>query len=182
MSTMKILLLVLMFITSLFESASTGPDLNPKALQRNLEKITGCLEFHKEELTIPNSDSYGGIDGKFFRISCSNAYYIVYAGRVNSCRAGGCSIVKSENEYEFFDYFIIYNSDLSVEQVTVYNYEATHGHEITSRSWLKQFIGYTEGTKLEPGKEIDAISGATISVNAITEDVKEKTELLNTLL
>lgn len=178
---MKILLLIIMFITSFIDGANNGPDLNPKALQRNLEKITGCSDFHKEELTIPNSDSYGSIQGKFFRVSCSSSNYIIYAGRVNSCRAGGCSIVKSENEYEFFDYFIIYNSDLTVEQVTVYNYEATHGHEITSKNWLKQFIGYTNGKKLDPGKEIDAISGATISVNAITEDVKEKTAMLSNL-
>ncbi len=32
------------------------------------------------------------------------------------------------------------------------------------------------------GKNIDAVSGATISVNAITDDITDKTELLKNLL
>ncbi len=170
-----------MVVTLLTEgTAGDMPDYEPASLQRYLEKVTGCSGSRKEELNL-KSDSYGNINGKFFRSTCGDSLLYIYIGRVNSCRAGGCSIDNHNTEYEFFDYFIVFNSNLSVKYVNVFNYEATHGQEITARGWLKQFVGYTSGKPLQPGKNVDAISGATISVNAITEDVKAKTEMLQQL-
>jgi hypothetical protein len=180
---MKILALLFIIITLGFgETSESSPDYNPRSLHNNLKKITGCDNYRKEELASQNPDSYGSISGKFFRISCNNGSdYFVYLGRVNSCRTSGCSIDKHSGEFEFFDYFSIYDSNYSVKLVSVYNYEASHGQEITARGWLKQFVGYKEGKLLEAGKNVDAISGATISVNGIVEDVKQKTVMLHQL-
>jgi Na+-translocating ferredoxin:NAD+ oxidoreductase RnfG subunit len=65
-----------------------------------------------------------------------------------------------------------------VKLVRVFNYAATHGQEVAIRKWLDQFSGYDGGKPLRVGKEIDAISGATISVYAIVADVSEKIMLL----
>lgn len=178
---MKILILLLTFYSSVFMSNSEQmPNYNPRSLQINLKRITGCDEYCSAELSLENQESYNSVNGKFFSINCGDdEIAFVYIGRVNSCRAGGCSISRPHSgEFEFFDYFTIYDTSLTVIQVSVYNYEATHGHEITARGWLKQFIGYKTGLKLETGKNIDAISGATISVNGIVDDIKEKTHLL----
>ncbi len=156
------------------------PDYNPRSLQTNLKKITGCDSYSKEELILRNLNSIEVENGKFYKISCAgeNLAY-VFIGRVNSCRVGGCSIDRPHSgEFEFFDYFTVYDTSFSVIQVSVYNYEASHGQEITAKGWLKQFVGYHAEAKLETGKNIDAISGATISVNGIVEDVKEKTQIL----
>jgi Na+-translocating ferredoxin:NAD+ oxidoreductase RnfG subunit len=59
-----------------------------------------------------------------------------------------------------------------VQQVRIYNYQATHGQEITSKNWLRQFKNYTGEKELMAGKNIDAISGATISVDAIISDIE----------
>ncbi|WP_234408600.1 FMN-binding protein [Marinilabilia salmonicolor] len=79
---------------------------------------------------------------------------------------------------EYFDYFILFDAEKSVQVVKVFNYQATHGYEITSRGWLKQFAGHDGSESLQVNKNIDAISGATISVQAITEDVQRQTSLL----
>jgi hypothetical protein len=125
------------------------------------------------------------IQGKFFEISTDeNRYKYIYTGRVNSCRAGGCKIpgeTPGDEASEYFDYFILFDRTKSVQAVKVFNYQATHGYEITSRGWLKQFIGYDGSQSLEVSKNIDAISGATISVRAITADVEIKTEILKEL-
>jgi hypothetical protein len=178
---MKILLLLLIIVTMAFgETSEPSPDFNPRSLHNSLKKITGDENYHKEELAMQNPDSYGSMNGKFFRVICgSGNVFFVYLGRVNSCRASGCSINAPLGEFEFFDYYTIYDSNYKVNQVRVYNYEASHGQEITARGWLKQFIGYQEGNFLEVGKNVDAISGATISVNGIVNDVKEKTVLLH---
>ena len=95
-----------------------------------------------------------------------------------SCRSGICSNPadnNSEFESEYFDYFIIFNSEKVVESVRVYNYQATHGQEVSSPGWLRQFVGYMGKQSLTVGNEIDAISGATISANAITHDIQLRT-------
>lgn len=178
---MKVVALIL-FIIAFFSNEPTGdmPDYEPKSLQKYLEKVTGCPGIQKEELKL-KSDSFGGMSGKFFRFNCGDSSLIVYIGRVNSCRAGGCSIDNPHGEFEFFDYYAVFNNNQSVQYVSVYNYEATHGQEITAKGWLKQLIGYHAGKDLQPGKNIDAISGATISVNGIIEDLKEKTDMLQSL-
>jgi len=177
-----LLLLIALFSVSFADNIRSNTDFNPKPLQRQLEKIGMCADFRKDEIVLPEGHSDGM--GKFFSINCSNGQlYYVYIGRVNSCRAGGCSIDSGKNpEFEFFDYYTIYDSACKVVTVNVYNYEATHGQEITARGWLKQFVGYNKNAKIEAGKNIDAISGATISVNGIVDDIRERTALLTELI
>jgi len=57
-------------------------------------------------------------------------------------------------------------------------YRSTYGGEIMSRSWLKQFIGKTKGESMEMNKDIDGISGATLSAPSITQGVKDLSLLL----
>lgn len=122
------------------------------------------------------------LQGKFFIINSNiNQYKYIYVGRVNSCRTGGCSISIEQFNHsnsEYFDYFIIYDQNKTVQLVRVFNYQATYGHEITSKGWLKQFIGYNSNQSLQVDKNIDAISGATISVYGITYDIEMKTDIL----
>jgi hypothetical protein len=110
----------------------------------------------------------------------------IYVGRVNSCRSGGCSSPTSQpmnlETTEYFDYLIVFDSNVSVQQVKVYNYQATHGQEVANKGWLKQFQGYDGKRSLTVGKSIDAISGATVSVYSITDDIQDKTKLLKKLI
>lgn len=104
----------------------------------------------------------------------------VYVSRLNSCRAEGCSGDPSSNgdNFEYFDYYLITDQDGKVLNVKVYNYQATHGHQVMSRGWLKQFIGNDSNQELIYGQEIQAISGATISAKAITNDVVRAEQLI----
>ena len=163
-------------------------DYNPKVLDKEVEKIWGLKSFVKEEILISDSMAGPRMNGKFFAIKGENQntpIKFAFIGRVNSCRAGGCSIsneVVSNAESEYFDYFILLDSTAKVELVKVFNYQATHGQEVTAKGWLKQFNGFDGTNNLEVGKNIDAISGATISVYAITCDVQIKTLILKKLI
>ena len=89
--------------------------------------------------------------------------------------------ISIDEDFEYFDYFIIFDETLVVKKIRVFNYQATHGHEVGGNGWLKQFIGYDGQEKLEYGKNIDSISGATISANAITYNVQESCRYLDLL-
>lgn len=170
-----------------FTFAQSDVDYKHKVLIKALQKagITNISAI--EEIVIPDSVNLANrINGKYFLIKENNVskYQYIYVGRVNSCRAGGCSIsveIPKDAESEYFDYFILFDKVKSVQLVKVFNYQATHGHEITAKGWLKQFIGHDGSESLQVDKNIDAISGATISVYAITFDVEMKTELLKSL-
>lgn len=100
-----------------------------------------------------------------------------YTRRVLSCRNGGCegsgSTVEANVSHEYFDYYALLNTQYSILEIKVYNYAATHGQEICSKAWLRQFKGYDGSKNLRYGKDIDAISGATISGIALTQDIGE---------
>ncbi len=168
-------LIVLFFMVFSFSYLKAQDiNYNHKIIAKEIERIWD-IEENREEMSLLNADSE--FDGKFFRLK--DVGYI-YVGRVKSCRAGGCSINHVSNgASEYFDYFICYNNEGVVEGIKVFNYAATHGQEIAARGWLKQFVGFSSEEKLEVGKNVDSISGATISVYAITEDVKVKTQFLS---
>lgn len=162
-------------------------DYNPKSLKTEIQKIAENNEAKKEEIFIDDSiNERYKIRGKYFKlIKTDNIIAYFYIGRVNSCRANGCNsnrIQTLSETSEFFDYYVIFDTTKKIKNVNVYNYEATHGQEITVKKWLKQFIGYDGENNLVVGKNIDAISGATISVNGIVNDLQEKTYILRNLL
>jgi Na+-translocating ferredoxin:NAD+ oxidoreductase RnfG subunit len=161
-------------------------DYKNKALLKALQKssITDFAQISEIGITETIRDRYD-IHGKFFEIKSNGSQYkYIYVGRVNSCRAGGCVIspgAPHNADSEYFDYFILFDKNKTVQFVQVFNYQATHGHEICTKGWLKQFIGHNGTNPLQVNKNIDTISGATISVYAITADVETKTALLTSL-
>lgn len=99
-----------------------------------------------------------------------------YVGRVKTCRSGGCSAPpqrSTNSHYEYFDYFMLLEPNMEIRHLEMLTYNATRGYEITSRSWLRQFVGYQGESHIDYGKDIQAISGATISANSMTEDVRQ---------
>ena len=181
------ILTVICFLSTGFTYSPSDINFSNKSLQRTLKKSGLSFDNDIKELVLkayPNLNEH--VKGKFFKVMKKNEsqYAYLYIGRVNSCRAGGCA--QSVDEFkdvgsEYFDYFIFWDSIKTVKLVKVYNYQATHGQEITAKGWLKQFIGFVDGDALEVDKNIDAISGATISVYAITDDIQAKTRLLKSL-
>lgn len=173
----------LCFIINVGVQAQVKIDFYPKALQKELSKANG-IDVKMAELAIKPNLAHGILLGKYYSIAAisptSHIKYI-YIGRVATCRAGGCSInnrQEIEKESEFFDYFILFDATCSVKMIKIFNYQASHGQEITSPGWLKQFRNYNGKTELQAGNNVDAISGATISVDAISFDIELKTKLL----
>jgi hypothetical protein len=175
----------LIFSGLLFFSLISGGQVLQNDLPKPIAKFIAGT-FGKEEIVLTEKEfSANNFDSdKFFevhRIGSSEIKGYLHFGRVNTCRAGGCNapgISGPVEKSEYFDYTILFNPSLEVEDIRVYNYQASYGHEITARGWLKQFKGFSGEKTLEVGKHIDGISGATISVIAITDDVQLKTRLL----
>lgn len=91
-----------------------------------------------------------------------------------------CS-TSAKGRYDYFDYTVIFAKDLSVLSVKVTTYRSSHGAEICSKGWLKQFKGY-QGEDIEIGKDVDSISGATLSSTSLVEDMQRVYHLMDELI
>jgi len=156
-----------------------SPEALEKTLVRDIEK---WLQVDNYELTHLTSPEQPSVSGKYFQVNVAGqvkAY--LYTGRVNTVRSASARSGQSAYS-EYFDYYIFYDPQLTIQKVKVMRYKATHGQMISAPSWLKQFQGYKPGQPLEPGIQVDAISGATISVNNITFDIRKNSRILRDLV
>lgn len=188
---MKYVHVLLLAATALWIAAGyTDQDIDyrPRLLAKVLKKYDVPGFEALEVLPIPQ---HGPTPGKFFEITTPPDAPVKYAyiGRVNSCRTGGCTKTDSptpeelkELESEYFDYFILFDPRVEIRAIRVYNYAASYGYEITAPGWLRQFVGFGGDKTLTVGKDVDAITGATVSVYAITADVEMRTHALKVWL
>ncbi len=85
---------------------------------------------------------------------------------------GYFAIDQSMGQYDYFDYLVLFDDNLEILSVKILNYREDYGYEISSMWWLSQFIGKKEGKSMRYEDDIDALSGATISAQSITDSLK----------
>ena len=96
-------------------------------------------------------------------------------------KKGYLLMTRAAGRFEYFDYNLYYSNELKVIKAVVTAYRSTRGAGICSKGWLKQFEGY-DGKPMKVGEDIQAISGATISANSITNDIARCQKLMQNLL
>jgi Na+-translocating ferredoxin:NAD+ oxidoreductase RnfG subunit len=69
-------------------------------------------------------------------------------------------------------YLVATDSADALRDVDILVYREPYGGEVAYEPWRKQFRGKTAGAPLQVGKDIRNVSGATISVNAVTRGVR----------
>lgn len=94
--------------------------------------------------------------------------------------AGYMLRTSAKGRYDNFDYVVFYSPELEVVGVKVTVYRSTQGAAICQKKWLGQFKGYAGGD-LAIGKEIDAISGASISAQSMVDDMQRCFTLMTSL-
>ncbi len=166
----KIVLLLLCLLTfNLFLQAGNYPRSVQKRIDKTLMKLFKKKDIVLNEIEISTdiSSIYSSLRG--VKVS------VLKSGDLN---LGYACFTSSKGKNDYFDYMVIFDTDLSVKLVKVLIYRSTYGGEIMSRSWLKQFIGKREGKSMEMDKDIDSISGATLSAPSITDGVKDLSVLI----
>jgi len=158
----KLAIVLLLPLLYLCEAGAVFPPKPDKRVVKEVAKLFDAESF-LEEITV-QSEAQAVIEliregDQPFAIESSEGLL----GYVFSTSAMG--------RYDYFDYSIIYSEDLAVMAVLVTTYRSSHGAGICSKGWLKQFRGY-QGEEISLGKDIDSISGATLSATSMVEDMK----------
>lgn len=75
-------------------------------------------------------------------------------------------------KHEFITYSVAINPDGTVKLVEIMEYNESYGYEVKETSWLQQFIGKTASSPIKLNKDIQGISGATLSSKHLADGVK----------
>ncbi len=153
------------------------PNYLQKKIDRQIRKTFEVEKFHTRFFR-PKADDF---NRDFFEVknpdSAALGYGIITLS--NGCKKGGCTIENEAEgaEYDEFYFSTLYNANGEILSVRVIEYNSERGYEITARNWLRQFIG-KRGGKLKVSKDIDAISGATVSVNSIVKEINAQQDFV----
>jgi Na+-translocating ferredoxin:NAD+ oxidoreductase RnfG subunit len=74
---------------------------------------------------------------------------------------------------------VVYTNDLDIRHVQVLRYREQIGGAVQNQQWLKQFRGTSPESSFERGKDVDGITGATISVDALISGLKRMSVYLS---
>ena len=75
-------------------------------------------------------------------------------------------------------FLLIINDDGTIHHTEVIKYREAYGGEIQNKNWLFQYFGRNINSSFLIGKEINAISGATISINSLNKSIQKLLLLL----
>lgn len=145
----------------------------PKPIQKRIDKAietTFGIE-NAEFVEIPNI-SVG--ENEFVGIENVSVSSVVLSGK----RVGFAGFSSSKGKNDLFDYMVLFDESLHIKKVVVLVYRSSYGGEIMAKYWLKQFEDKSNGKEMEFEKDIDSISGATISAPSITTGIKSLSLLM----
>lgn len=70
-------------------------------------------------------------------------------------------------------FLVMFDPDGKIISSEVIKYREQIGGNVSAKSWLNQFNGKDKAAGYAPGTDIDTITGATISVNAMAKGIKK---------
>lgn len=79
-------------------------------------------------------------------------------------------------------FLTIFDENKQVYDSEIIKYREGYGGEVANKSWLNQFINYTDSSDYKVGGAISGISGATISVNSVTKGINKLTILVDYII
>lgn len=107
----------------------------------------------------------------------------VYFGRdAEEALKAACVVVHQQGKEGPMRVAVGVRPDGKVLRVIILSYEEERGKPVAEIAFLRQFEGKDASSALELGKEVDGISGATLSSRAVTEAVKKGVSLFRVLV
>lgn len=89
---------------------------------------------------------------------------------------------EAPSKVDTFIYLVIFDSHGVIEKVAVLLYKENYGGEIASKRFLSQFVGKANGQSMQYTKDIDGISGATLSARSITLAIRKNSMIFSELI
>ena len=75
-------------------------------------------------------------------------------------------------KHDLITYAVAIGTDGKVRQVEILEYRESYGGEIRSAGWRRQFTGRSHADPVQIGRDIQNISGATLSCQHVTDGIR----------
>ncbi|MFO7444739.1 MAG: FMN-binding protein [Ignavibacteriaceae bacterium] len=75
-------------------------------------------------------------------------------------------------------FLVIFDTSGNIISSDIVKYREPYGGAVSGENWNRQFAGKNDLSGFTVGKDIDGISGATISVNSVTKGIEKLTRLI----
>lgn len=175
---MKKVLLLILLLGTLSVSAMSKLEISKFSQSKLKELIDDCFDsgYSLTYLTIDDRTQQ-----QFAKPMPDGSLCIV---KKEGKAIGYVYISQTSGRTETFDYAVVFGTDLVTTKVKILEYRPPYGGAVASRFWLKQFTGKAIGYVFEYRRNVDAMSGATISATSIVQDinlVKRNVALLHQL-
>lgn len=171
--TMKRLLRILLVAFIVLICANANAKKYPKPIQKRIDKAIKNA-FGAEDV------EFKGLPDVSFDITSFPSIEKVSVSKLmnEGTEIGVAGFASSKGKNDLFDYLVLFDESMTIKKVVILVYRSSYGGEIMAKYWLKQFEGKYNGEQFEFNKDIDSISGATISAPAITNGIKSLSLLM----
>ena len=112
--------------------------------------------------------------------SLKKSEYIFYVARNEDGHVDGYAIFDQEiGQHELIDFATFFDAKGKVSRVEVVAYREPYGEGIRSKRFRKQFVGRSAMSRFRTGRDIDSITGATLSARAMSKAVRRASVILD---
>ena len=103
----------------------------------------------------------------------SSRFVTVYIAKKEDENLGYGFIGYTKGKSSFIKYFVAITPDGKIHSIEIMSYRGEKGSEVRQEIFKNQFIGKSVDNNINVGSDISAISGATISSQAITKGIRK---------
>jgi len=115
------------------------------------------------------------------KTSLWEASYITYVARHGNRILGYAVIVEEIGKHRPITFVVGVGSDRKVRDVALMVYREAYGGEVKDQRFLRQYRGKNENDPMLPFRDIQNISGATMSVEAIGRGTKKALAIVDAI-
>jgi Na+-translocating ferredoxin:NAD+ oxidoreductase RnfG subunit len=102
----------------------------------------------------------------------SSRFVTVYVAKKDDGNLGYGFIGYTKGKSSFIKYFVAITPDGKIHSIEIMSYRGEKGSEVRHEIFKKQFAGKSLGGNIKVGADINAMTGATISSQAVTNSVR----------
>lgn len=98
----------------------------------------------------------------------------VYPGALRAWKAdqGFFFVDAVIGKHDLINYAVALSADGAVRQVEILEYREAYGGQVRNERWRAQFVGRRHGDPVQIGRDIQNISGATLSCQHVTDGIR----------
>ena len=106
----------------------------------------------------------------------------VYEARTAGDRLGWAIVDQVIGKHELITFMVALDPTGAVLRVEILDYRENYGGEVRNPRWLRQFVGKRPGSAVKLDRDIQNISGATLSSRHVADGVRQVLAVYETIL